>query len=225
MEAEENEMRGWQELWKDPAMRARWEAIPPVPQVVEMADRLEREGRRRVLDIGCGLGRHAVYLAGRGFEVVATDAAPSAIEKCRENLERAGLTALTVEMDMSEFPWPEGSFDGVVASNVIHHTDLGTLRGIIGSVGRVLGDSGYFAWVTPTPRHFACGRGRETEPMTWVDSDEHDGHLPHHYSTEVEVRELLEGYEIVSLDEVEYRDDGKSRWHWRVLARKSEGGR
>jgi cyclopropane fatty-acyl-phospholipid synthase-like methyltransferase len=211
---------GWQDLWQDPQVRERWEAIPPLPEVVEMADRLEREGRRRVLDIGCGLGRHTVYLAARGFEVTATDVASSAIEKCTQNLENAGLRATMVELDMTQFPWPDGHFGGVVASNVIHHADLATLKGIIGSITRTLAPSGYFVWVTPTPRHYACGRGREMEPMTWIDSEEMDGHLPHHYSTEQEVRELLLDYDRLSMYEHEYREGENSRWHWRILARK-----
>ena len=216
-------MTGWEELWHDPKIRERWEAMPPLPEVVEMADRLEAEGRTRVLDIGCGLGRHTVYLAARGLNVTATDVASSAIEKCRENVQQAGLAATMVQLDMTEYPWSDGSFDGAVASNVIHHTDLATLRGIISSITRVLSDGGYFVWVTPTPRHFACGRGRELEPGTWVDSDEHDGHLPHHYSTEEELRDLLADYEILSLDEHEYRERENSRWHWRLLARKLGG--
>jgi SAM-dependent methyltransferase len=37
----------------------------------------------RVLDIGCGAGRHSLYLQGRGFEVVGIDTSPLAIEVCR----------------------------------------------------------------------------------------------------------------------------------------------
>ena len=213
-------MTGWQDLWQDPKVRERWESMPPLPEVVDMADRLVAEDRRRVLDIGCGLGRHTVYLAAKGFDVTATDIASSAIEKCTENLKAANLTATMVEVEMTQFPWPDAHFAGVVASNVIHHTDLATLKQIIASIARVLADGGYFVWVTPTPQHFACGHGRELGPGTWIDTGEHDGHLPHHYSTEEEVRELLTDYKILSLDEYEYREGGNSRWHWRVLARK-----
>ncbi len=59
--------------------------------------------------------------------------------------------------------------------------------------------------------------------MTWVGADTDDGHIPHHYSTEEEVRELLAGYEILSMREREYREGENSRWHWRVLARKRGG--
>ena len=74
-------MTGWQKLWQDPQIAKLWSEFPPVPEVETMADLLEAEGGRRVLDIGCGMGRHTVYLAARGFEVTATDNAAAAASK------------------------------------------------------------------------------------------------------------------------------------------------
>jgi 2-polyprenyl-3-methyl-5-hydroxy-6-metoxy-1,4-benzoquinol methylase len=49
---------------------------------------IEREAstyvRGRVLDIGCGAGRHALYFQGQGYEVVATDISPLAVQVCQE---------------------------------------------------------------------------------------------------------------------------------------------
>jgi len=83
-------MTGWQKLWQDPEIAKRWQQRPPLPEVVATAERLTAEGRKRVLDIGCGLGRHAVYLAERGFEVTATDNAPAAIAACRRRSMGSG---------------------------------------------------------------------------------------------------------------------------------------
>lgn len=49
-----------------------------------------------ILDIGCGAGRHALYLQGQGFEVVGIDVSPLAIEVCRaRGLEYAYVCPLT----------------------------------------------------------------------------------------------------------------------------------
>ena len=215
-------MTGWERLWRDPNVVAEWEKIPPVPQVVEMANLLESQGRRRMLDLGCGLGRHTVYLAARGFEVTATDNAPTAIEACRKNLDAVDLDAELLHLDMTAMAFPPGRFDGVVASNVIHHADLSTLERILSTITEMLVPDGLFVWVTPTPRHFGFGQGREIEPGTWIGSEAADGDLPHHYSTESEVRELLQAYEILSIGEHDYRDEHGIRFHWRVLARKRD---
>jgi SAM-dependent methyltransferase len=213
-------MTGWQKLWQDPEVVKKWTGAPPVDEVVMLADRLAAEGRRRVLDIGCGLGRHTVYLAARGFEVVAVDNAAAALSACKENLAKAGLAATVMAAEMDELPFPPGSFDGVLAAYVIHHSYRADIERIIGSITRLLAPAGLFVWVTPTPRHYQCGRGEEVEPGTWIDPQHPEGPTPHHYSTEQEVRELLAEYHIESLREHEYREGDNSRWHWCIFARK-----
>lgn len=211
-------MTGWEKLWQDPEVVKLWEEFPPLPQVTVMADRLAPGAR--VLDIGCGLGRHTLYLAARGCEVTGTDNAPTALAACRENLVKAGLRAAVVAADMSEIPFPDGYFDGIVASHSIHHVDGPALRRIIGLATRKLAADGLLVWATPSTRHWCCGLGREIEPGTWVDENHREGPIPHHYCTEQEIRGLLSGYEIESLVEHEYREGERSHWHWRLLARK-----
>jgi len=229
-------MTGWEKLWRDPEMVKLWGGFPPLPQVGEMADRLEAEGglarprRASVLDIGCGLGRHTVYLAARGFEVIATDNAPTAIAACKENLAKArltaggqaGLQAEVVLAEMTDFPFPDAHFQGVVASHVIHHCYRAELEQIVDSIAHKLAPRGYLVWAMPSTRHCHCGKGTEVEPGTWVDPNHQEGPLPHHYCTEAEVRELLHEYEVLSLVEQETRvSDQGSHFHWRVLARKA----
>ena len=64
----------------------------------------------RVLDIGCGAGRHSLYLQGKGFDVTGIDNSPLAIKVCRaRGLKKAKLMSIR---DIGEFK-PE-SFDSVI---------------------------------------------------------------------------------------------------------------
>jgi tellurite methyltransferase len=213
-------MTGWQKLWQNPEIAKQWATRPPVPEVVEMADRLESEGRDRVLDIGCGMGRHTLYLAARGFDVTAIDHASAALSACRESLEQAGLEATLLPMEMTDLPFPEGSFDGAISTQVIHHARRAVIAEIIERITRQLSTHGYFVWAMPTPDHFDCGKGEEIEPGTWVDPNHREGPVPHHFCTREEVYDLLHAFEILSFRKEDTREGEVVRSHWMVLARK-----
>ncbi len=213
-------MSGWQKLWQDPEVVKLWESFHPLPEVVAIADRLQANRGARVLDIGCGLGRHTVYLAARGFDVIGLDNAPAALSACRANLDKAGVSARLLEAEMTEIPFADGHFDAIVATHVIHHTDGPTVRQIMRLITDKLTSGGLLVWAMPSTRHANCGIGREIDPGTWVDEEHEEGPIPHHYFSETEVRELLRDYDIESMHDEERAIDGREHVHWRVLARK-----
>jgi SAM-dependent methyltransferase len=75
-----------------------------------------------VLDVACGSGRHARFLARMGFEVDAVDRDASCFRA-----KPAGVTLL--EADLESAPWPYGGrrFDAVVVTNYLHRPLLPTL--------------------------------------------------------------------------------------------------
>lgn len=68
----------------------------------------------RVLDLGCGAGRHSVALAGLGCEVTGVDRTAYLLEKARAAAAREGVEVEWVERDMREFSRPE-AFDLAVS--------------------------------------------------------------------------------------------------------------
>jgi len=63
----------------------------------------------RVLDIGCGAGRHSLYLQEKGFDVLGIDNSPLAIKVCKlRGLRKAKL------MPIEELNFPPNSFDTVL---------------------------------------------------------------------------------------------------------------
>ncbi len=80
-----------------------------------------RFARGRVLDIGCGAGRHALYLQEKGFHVTGIDSSPGAIKVCKlRGLKQATLRAIS---EVGKFK--PGSFDTVLM--------LGNNFGLFGS--------------------------------------------------------------------------------------------
>src|SRR5438445_410049 len=66
----------------------------------------ERRSPGRALDLGCGAGVHAVYLAQRGFFVVGVDFVPAALELARERARVAGVGLELHEADVLTYEPP-----------------------------------------------------------------------------------------------------------------------
>jgi SAM-dependent methyltransferase len=110
---------------------------------------------KRVLDAGCGAGYGSAELAQAADSVVGVDLAPEAIDFARANY---GLPNLRFEQASCEaLPHPGGSFDLVVAFEVIEH--LGHWREFLLEVRRVLAPAGQLVVSTPNKLYYTESRG------------------------------------------------------------------
>ena len=71
----------------------------------ELTDALAAESTGKALDLACGNGRHALWLAGRGWDVTAVDLAETAIP---------GVRFVRADLERHEFPLAPGAWDLIV---------------------------------------------------------------------------------------------------------------
>ncbi len=114
--------------------------------------------RGRVLDVGCGAGRHSLYLQDRGFDVMATDISPLAIEVCK----RRGLTS-AMALPLTRIGRALGRFDtilmlgnnfGLFGGHRRARWLLRRFKGITGDGGRIIAES-RDPYATDDPEHLA----------------------------------------------------------------------
>ncbi|MDK9711918.1 class I SAM-dependent methyltransferase [Acidaminobacter sp.] len=67
----------------------------------------------KILDIGCGTGRHAIELTRRGYSVTGVDLSESQLKKAKENAAKEGLEVRFLKEDARALPF-EGEFDMVL---------------------------------------------------------------------------------------------------------------
>lgn len=77
---------------------------------------------KRVLDIACGTGWSTEQLVRAGAIVTAFDLTPKAVEMTKKRLALYGLEATVLEADAEHLPFPDASFDYVLAWGCLMHT-------------------------------------------------------------------------------------------------------
>jgi SAM-dependent methyltransferase len=147
---------------------AMWSGRPNGRLVAEVADLTPG----RALDVGCGEGGDAIWLARGGWTVTAIDVSDVAVGRAREAAERAGAVVDWVSGDVLGTPFPAGSFDLVslqypalpkAAGEPAVRTLLDTVRpgGLVLAVYHDLDDE-----------HREHMRSKGTDPADYVGADD-----------------------------------------------------
>lgn len=104
------EARDWDRKWLE---RLKGPDRDPNRFLVEVASGL---APGRALDLACGVGRNAVWLAERGWQVIAVDFSDVALEHARARAAAHGVAVGWQRADLREYEPPAGAFDLVLVA-------------------------------------------------------------------------------------------------------------
>ena len=106
------------------------------------------DGRRRVLDAGCGDGRNLIYFLQHGFDCHGVDEEATAIELLRRTAARLAPDAAPGNFAVApveRIPHPDTSMDAVISSAVLHFAENEAhFTAMVGEMWRVLKPGGLF---------------------------------------------------------------------------------
>jgi SAM-dependent methyltransferase len=199
----------------DPSWRTVADEFLPV------ALRWKQERRRRVLDLGCGPGRHALFLARQGFEVAALDLAEDGLAELRRRAVEEGLRVDARHGDMLQLPWADASFDCLIAFHVVYHADLDGLRCVLGEIRRVLAPGGE-AFLTLNSREsdaYLDPAWTRIDEYTLLKTEGPEVGVPHTYIRYEDLGALLAAFDVLKVQLVCHYGHGRKHAHYFVRAR------
>ena len=211
-------MEAWNQAWRTAEGRAEW--LQPEPFVQEMIAPLQAAGVKRVLDLGFGVGRHAMLLAKSGFVVDGIDASANGMAYTQEWATHEGVTLTLTTGDMARLPYADGEFDAILTWNVIYHGTMDVIDQTVAEIVRCLKPQGYLVCSLISSQHFMGGQGDEIEPRTFVIPGGGEKEHPHHYFNRADIDHTLADFTILRIeDSLQKKADD---YHWHIFARKNE---
>jgi SAM-dependent methyltransferase len=176
-----------EEIYKKlPLDKIPWNIETPPEALVELVDS-GKVKPCRAIDLGCGAGNYAIYLAGKGFDVTGIDISPTAIRFAGENAEKKGARCKFIVGDMlGDLHEITGTFDFAYDWEVLHHIFPEDREKYIKNIYRLLNPGGKYLSVCfneKDPGFGGTGKYRKTQLGTVL-----------YFSSLEELRALFEPY-------------------------------
>jgi len=171
---------------KVPLDKIPWNSETPPDALVELVQD-EKVRPCRTIDLGCGAGNYAIYLAGLGFDVTGVDSSPSAIKIAGENATKRGVRCRFIVADLlGDLHEVTDMFDFAFDWEFLHHIFPEDRETYIKNVYKILRpDAIYFSvcFSEKDPQFGGSGKYRKTQIGTTL-----------YFSSESELRELISPY-------------------------------
>lgn len=134
------------------------------------------KGALRVLDVGCGQGRDALFIARAGHHVVGVDLSASGIRDLTQTAKDEGLDILGVVADITAFT-PDGTFDVVLIDRTLHMLDAPDRHAVLGRLLDHVATGGWCLIADEASNIAGLATVADQHPTHWITTKRHKGYL------------------------------------------------
>ena len=155
----------------------------------------------RMLDLGCGGGNNAAFMAENGFSVFGIDGSPTAIEIAKDRFAKRSLQGDFIAGDLLQLPYEDNTFDFALDRESISMNRPEHIKDILKEVRRALKPGGLFCSFTYSADHPGKEYGQEVGRNTYSNFEKgaFEGRGVAHF---FDFKELLELYGIFTIENV-----------------------
>jgi ubiquinone/menaquinone biosynthesis C-methylase UbiE len=215
-------MQNTSEIWDDLFSGGDFVWREPHELVVNLHSLLEKIGAESVLDLGCGAGRHLVFLSDLGFICYGIDIAFAGLKVAKGWLIGEGFEFRLSQGEMHLLPYASCSFEAVICLYVIYHGTVEKIKNALDEIYRVLKPGGLSLLTFISDQHYRYGKGREIESNTFITNVGSDAGIPHHFYDQEELVWMVRRFKITEMKLLpRVNKEGQLESHWAVLLEKA----
>ena len=163
-----------------------WNIETPPDSLIELLESGKVKPCKAV-DLGCGIGHYAIYLAQRGFEVTGIDISPTAINLAQEKAKKERVTCKFIVADvLGNLDEVKDTYDFAYDWSLLHHIYPEKRGTYFENVNKILNSGGHYFSVCfsdKDPLFSGSGKYRETPLGTVL-----------YFSSEEELKDLFSCY-------------------------------
>lgn len=199
--------------------------ITPCVESAYLAERWSLKGFKNFLDLGCGLGRHSVYMGTHGFDVTAVDLSEEAVKRTKNWAAQENLQVKTCVSNMLKLPFRDNSFDCMIAYNVIYHTDTVGFQSVLEEIRRILKPGGelFLTLISKNTWSYnqADKRKRIDDNTVLRNENETGEDIPHFFVDLKDIKRFFINFKFIRLpvEECEYNMENPDYYsvHWKIV--------
>lgn len=154
----------------------------------------------KVLDVGCGNGRHLVFFAEQGFDVSGIDISREAIEIAEAWINKKELNADLMVGDVKSLSFDANSFDLVISYGVLDHVPFSDALIAMDEIKRVLSPGGMLFLTLRSTDDSEFGRGEKVGKNTYKLEEGYEKGIIQHYFDFNEIKDLFKDFKIIDIE-------------------------
>ncbi len=182
-------------------------------------------GYKNILDLGCGLGRHSILFAKKGFNVSSCDLSEYAINYLKAWAKKEDLNIETTLCDMLNTPYNDKTFDAIFSYHTVSHTNTLGFNNVLEEIKRILKPGGeiFITLCSKDTWSFKEAGYPKIDENTVIKIDDGpEKDIPHFYVNLDDINRLFKDFDLISvrhIDDIYYTDKVNHSWHYFIHAK------
>lgn len=155
---------------------------------------------KKILDVGCGNGRHVMFFAEQGYDVHGFDISSEAIEVANAWLVQKQLKANMSVGNVDNMFFEDESFDVVISDGVLDHIHFSDAKKVMENIRRICVKGGYVHITLRSTDDSEFGRGDKVDDNTFLLQEGYEKGIIQRYFDLDDIKELFKEFNVFDVE-------------------------